>query len=231
MRIEFEDAELEEFVMQGDSCIAVPFEVFVPEDSEWVVTVYSAFESVAAEFAERFCDAPLGPEAEDFIKEKLTEPMRAAGYEHDERYCQRLIHFAADSSTHIAECEIKAVKISTNDEFEQYYNSATRDVELDDEDELDVCFAVVENGNIVSFAAVNDISDDDFLEINVETSAESRGKGYAAAAVSALTRYLISKGEKVSYKCRVTNAASCRVAEKVGLKKIGESYSFVCYSE
>ena len=231
MKIEFEDRELEKFVMQGESCIAVPIEVFVPKDGECVVTVYSAFENIARKFAEKFKNDPLCEDAEAFIKEKFSALMKEAGYEYDGRFCHRIIHFAADSSTKLCQSEIKPVKISTNYEFERYYNYATRDVEFDDEDELDVCFAVVEDGKILSFAAVNDISDDESLEINVETSVESRGKGYATAAVAALTEYLISKGEKVSYKCRVTNSASCRVAEKAGLEKIGESYSFVCYAD
>lgn len=231
MRIEFEDRELEEFVMRGESCIAVPIEVFVPKDGECIVTVYSSFENIAKEFAERFQNEPLSEDAEAFIKEKFSAPMEEAGYKYDERFCHRIIHFAADSSTELCQSEIKTVKISTNDEFERYYNYATRDVEFDDEDELDVCFAVVEDGKILSFAAVNDISDDESIEINVETAVESRGKGYATAEVAALTEYLISKGEKVSYKCRATNIASCRVAEKAGLERTGESYSFVCYGD
>lgn len=231
MKIVFEDSELEEFVMSGESCIALPFEVLVPQNGEAVVTVYSKFEKEARLFADLFSDDPLGKDAVSFIKEHFTLPMKKAGYEYDGRSCQRLIHFTSDKAEIRSFDLPNVVMISTNAEFERYYNNATRDAELDDDDDLDVCFAVVEDDMILSFASVNDIRDGEYYEINVETSVESRNKGYAAAVVSALARYIISKGEKVSYKCRASNAASLRVAEKVGFSKAAESYSFVCYAK
>ena len=50
MKIVFEDSELEKFVMSGESCIALPFEVLVPQNGEAVVTVYSKFEKEARLF-------------------------------------------------------------------------------------------------------------------------------------------------------------------------------------
>lgn len=225
-----EDGDLEEFVMSGESDIAVPIEIFVSDRGEAYLTVYSAFSDVANDFISRFSNDPFSSEALEYLNSALTEPMKKAGYRKDIRGEYRILSYSsAGADIRPPLCELEIVKISSNEEFEKYYNDTTRDVELDPDDPCDVCFAVIENGNIVSYAAVNDLTEDDTVEINVETCPNARGRGLATAVVSALCHYLTEFGETVSYRCRISNAASVRVAEKVGLKKTGVRYSFVCY--
>ena len=73
---------------------------------------------------------------------------------------------------------------------------------------VDVAFAVVKGDTALSVASVNDFSDDGSVEINVETAPSERGQGYGSAVTYALCRYLLSLGERVSFRCRSTNAAS-----------------------
>lgn len=230
MRMVLEDGDLEEFVMSGESDIAVPIEFFVPVEGEARLTVYSAFSEVAKGFISRFSSDLFSSEALGYLDSAFTQPMMEAGYRKDIRGDYRILSYSsvgADIKPPV--CELEIVKISSNEEFEKYYNDTTRDVEFDPDDPCDVCFAAIENGNIVSYAAVNDLSEDDTVEINVETCPHARGRGLATAVVSSLCHYLMGFGETVGYRCRISNAASVRVAEKVGLKMTGEGYSFVCY--
>lgn len=231
MKIVFEDAELEKFVLSGDSPVALPFEIFVPVSGEAELTAYSCFENEALEFARRFSDDPLCPAAQDFLTGAAKAEMERAGYFADSRSDNLIRCFTAEKGYKSkAECPYEIVKISTNKEFERYYNNASRDVELDDGDPCDVCFAAVSEDVILSFAGVNDLRDDGAYEINVETAVQSRGQGCAAAVAGALAEYLDSLGERASYRCRSSNRASIRVAEKCGFTERGACFSAVFYN-
>ena len=78
MRIVFEDEELEGFVMEGGSLIAVPVQIDVPEDGESVLTVYSGFVKLAEKFLKKFENDPLSPDALRFIEDHFTKPMEKA---------------------------------------------------------------------------------------------------------------------------------------------------------
>lgn len=232
MKIIFEDENLEEFVMSGESCIAVPIDIYRKVGAETEMTVYSCYAKEGEAFAQKFGDDPFSEDAADYIKSVFSPLMKDAGYEFDSRGDYLIYKFTADKSyePRDVDCPYRVVMISTNEEFEKYYNNTTRDVELDDDDPFDVCFAAVDGDMIVSFAAVNDISDDDSYEINVESSPAVRGKSCATAVVVSLCSYITALGEKVSYKCRSRNAPSRKVAQKAGLFFDGIGYSFVCYA-
>ena len=230
MRMVFEDAGLEEFAMSGESCIAVPIQVSENAEGEVTVTVYSRFAESAQEFSRTFCDDPFSDEAKRFLEEGFTSPMAQAGYEYESDFDQTILCFEADEATLArCECDREVVCIDTNEKITKLSFDTVGSFEIDDEDPCDVAFAVVEDGAVLSVSCVNDLSEDGSLEINVETAVGERGKGYASAVVSALCRHLLALGERVSYKCRRTNGASLRVAEKCGLGYAGKSFNFVCY--
>lgn len=231
MKITEEDKEFEEFIMSGAADIAVPLEITARADG-YELTVYSRFAPIAEEFACLFENDPFSPEAIAFLKDKLEPEMKKAGYEFSEKDSPLVFRFIAEKESlrPVPGIDGQIVKISTNCEFEKYYNNATRDIELDDDDENDVCFAVVKDECIMSFAGVNDILDDGCLDINVESAVGARGKNFATAAVVSLAEYLLDRGERICYRCRKTNVPSRRVAEKAGFIKESVTYSFVCYA-
>ncbi len=229
MRIEFEDEELEGFVMDGSSMIAVPIQIDVPEEGESVVTVYSGFARLAEKFVRKYGDDPLSPDAVAFIEDHFAKPMEKAGYSYESEYDHLVCNFGAEEGRLVRPSDAPTVFIDTDEKLASYYLNTTRDFEINDADPIDVAFAVVERDSALSLASVNDFSDDGSIEINVETAPNSRGLGYGAAVTHDLCRYLLSLGERVSYRCRSTNAPSLRVAEKCGLVFKGKTYSFVCY--
>lgn len=230
IKVVFEDSELEEFAMDGESNVAVPFQV-TEYGGDVTVLVYSRFSGIAEEFADKYGDCPFTKDAKDFIESALGKTMEKAGYTYENEYDHTVFNYEADSATPLARFEIPTVFIDTDEKLSKYYLSTVRDFEIEDGDGNDVAFAVVDGDVVKSISTVNDFSDDGTVEINVETAKSDRSRGYASAVVSDMCRYLISRGERVSYRCRSTNVPSIKVAEKVGLKFTGKTFSFVCYRD
>ncbi|MBR6916766.1 MAG: GNAT family N-acetyltransferase [Clostridia bacterium] len=231
MRIIFEDAELEEFAMEGDGEIAVPVQVSKDNDGT-VITVYSRFEKEAGEFSRFFARDPFSSDAISFLRRRVEPAMNDAGYEYEWEYDHTVLKYEAVSEDGIRTMQIsdaEVVFIETEDELSKYYFATTRDFTINDDDKNDVAFAAVRDGAALSVASVNDLSEDGAIEVNVETVPAERGKGYASAVCASLCKYLLSRGERVVYQCRASNGASRAVAEKCGLKYKGKTFSFVCY--
>lgn len=232
MRIVFEDEELEGFVMDGSSMIAVPVQIDVPEDGESVLTVYSGFARLAEKFAKKFEDDPLSPDALRFIEDHFTKPMAKAGYNYESDFDHLVLNYEAEDEYLTDPGHGDAVVfIDTDEKLASLYLNTTRDFRINDADPVDVAFAVVKGDTALSVASVNDFSDDGSVEINVETAPNERGQGYGSAVTYALCRHLLSLGKRVSFRCRSTNAPSQRIAEKCGLTYKGKTYSFVCYKD
>ena len=228
----FEDEGLEKYVMDGDSLIAVPFQISEDVRGERKITAYRSFGDFAEDFARRFEQDPLSREAKEYVEKTLAPKMKSAGYEYESEYDQTVVSYEAVKDKLAPVSRSVCVElIDNNERLSQLYFATTRDVEIDDGDPADCVAAAVRDSVVLSAASVNDYSDDGSVEINVETAINERCKGYAVACVSALAAYLLSLGERVSYKCRETNVASRRVAEKCGLVYTGKTYNFVCYSK
>lgn len=89
---------------------------------------------------------------------------------------------------------------------------------------------VFEDGSIVSVAAENPYAPEGTAELQVTTGEAYRGKGYAAAAVSLLTRILFADGiDYICYHAPSDNAASIHVAEVAGFTRAAEYYPILCY--
>ena len=225
-----EDAKLEESVLKGISCIAVPVEVFVPKDGEPVVTSYSFCIDDAAGWEDRFKEDLLSNEAVECLKNTFATIAENIGYRYFESENEYMLEYEFAPDMHLTNGlkEIKVHKISSNAVLAELCAASGCDIELAD-DGKDVLFAVVEEGKLCAYAGMNDVVyADNSVEISVETAPDKRRKGYGAACVEALTKYLSTKGITVRYKCSKDNVASSALAEKCGFSLGGKRFSFVC---
>lgn len=225
--IRFEDKELEKFVLSGQSCIAVPVEIYVSANGETEITVYSICRDTAEEFEHKFCGSELSSEALTWLEDKLCSFAENAGYKRFHSDNEKMLEYEVSDICHLNK-NVKNDKcrmISDNSELAVLCANTGCDIEIDGGD--DVIFAVVENGVILSFAGVNDLDYDGIsLEISVETVPDEMRKGYGSACVTALSEYLIGRGYKVLYKCSSSNSASAALAEKCGFRFLGARFSY-----
>lgn len=232
--IQTEDRDFSEFSLtEGD--IAVPFEILYCEEmTEPEITVYEQFRVVAEEFLAVFGNDPFSDEAVSFLKERLTAPMREFGFTLSKSIDHRIRLFTL---THAEDVNMSAVCagtkiVSGKDDLSVLRNLTTHSLEMDSDDPDDISAIALVGDAIVAYATENDaIFGDPQIEISVECARAYRGQGLATSCAAALAGELLRRGYTVSYKCRHTNAASARVAEKAGFKESGMQYSFVCYRD
>lgn len=230
IKLYFEDADLEEFVLSGESDIAIPIQVTQSADGEVSVTAYLKYKLEAEQFCRVFAADPFSDGAKEYLESVFSPLMKKLGYRFEREYDQTVLSYEAEcGKLQDVPCDAKIIFIGTNEELSSLYLGTTRDFEIDDDDPADVAFAAVQGNVALSVATVNDYSEDGSVEINVETAKNERDKGYGAAVTSALCRHLLSLGERVSYRCRASNGASRRVAEKCGLTYKGKTFYYLCY--
>ena len=225
-----ENPKLEKSVLKGISCIAVPVEVFVPQNGEPVVTTYSVSMDAAIRWEDRFKGDLLSFEAIDCLKREFATIAENIGYRYFESENEFMLEYDLSPDMHVTNCpeEIKVHKISSNAVLSRLCEASGCDIEIADDGE-DVLFAVVEDGKLSAYAGMNDVTyEDGSVEISVETAPDSRRKGFGMACVTALSNYLLGKGVTVRYKCSKENAASSALAEKCGFRLNGKRFSFVC---
>ncbi len=228
----FEEAELEEFVLSGESDVAVPIEIYRSSGGECRFTVYRAVESVARELILRFAAEPFSEISVSEFSKKLTPIVNDWGFKLDGRALGVTVEYSRSSADDILRSYItgRCRVIHSRDELDGIRSVLLHKPDPDPEDEFDIAAVVIEDGCVVAEASVNDYSDEeDALEINVECAPRYRGLGYGSECAAALTAALIEKNIKVNYKCRAENMSSRRIAEKLGFTKEGERLSFVCY--
>ncbi len=228
--IRLEDKEFENEILEGNSCIAMPIEIRLSADSELEIISYSFTENIAAEFEKRYSSDPFSDGAKRFLTEKLTPIMNELSYETEGASDRVHLEYRAeaDNRTEIKPSDLAEIIDSL--ENERWADIPLEDFELNCDDIIDRMAVVRDNGTIVCFAALNDISEDDgYIEINVECDEKYRKKGYGSACVSSLANYLIGIGERVKYICEEKNTASQRTAERAGLTLHLKSLPFVCY--
>jgi len=224
-----EDPEFEAAATSGDFDIIVPVSIFVPENGdEPVFTAYNVVWDICEQYEKDHPDDLLNADAIRKLCREVVPIVNDMGYSVDLKG-SRLIH----------DYRISGV----NEQIERYAAKAeiiTSETEIDGlecpllhaprPDEDDVCAVVIENGVVCACAAINDFSDDDSVEINVETAVNYRGRGFGTAATAALVRYLINSGETVAYNCAESNKASSGIAEKLGMTLLGKHFNIICYA-
>lgn len=228
--LRFESAELEKEVLSGESCIAVPIEIYAPMSGETIVTAYSFCKDAARRVLEQFGDDLLSDKALEYIDKEFKTIAENIGYRHDGHENQMMLEYEMHDLSQLNKKLIRGdcIKITSQDVLSKLCENSGCEIEL--EGDGDVMFAVVGDGRIMSYAGVNDYTDDvNSLEINVETAEDCRRCGYASAAVCALCEHILCSGKKAVYKCSAENTASSALAEKCGFELFGRRYSYVCY--
>ncbi len=228
------DAEFVSFTFaEGD--IAVPISVSRKVgETECSITVYEPFYGIAESFVKSFGSDPFTDEAVAFLKDNLTAPMLCRGFkvtrDIDNRIRTFLIREARQVNLSVITDNTRVV--SGADDLSAFVNATTHELEMDEDDPDDISAVIFADGKLVAYATLNDVFDDEeYAEISVECAVGYRGRGYATSCAAALAKELCTRGYTVSYKCRHTNAASARVAEKAGFTETSMEYNFVCYRD
>ena len=224
-----ENSELENAVVSGESCIAVPIEVFENTKGETTVLTYSFCRNIAEEFLSEFQGNLFSNSAVIWLGEHLEDLMKKLGYEHYSHEGELMLEYVLSDIEKLSpDATHEVVQVSDNRELERLCESTGCSIELNDSGE-DVLFAVVEDDKILSYAGMNDVFyEDSSVEISVETSPERRREGLGLACVCALCKHILKKGKRVRYKCSAYNKPSSALAEKCGFSLEGKRYSYVC---
>ncbi len=249
--IRLEDTAFENSIIDEHYHIAVPFQITVyanaplaapgeeiPTDGRTFL-VYSFVEELAREFDAAFPDA-LSENAIHWLADKLAPVMETYGYD------SASLQLCGHREYRLTPADLAALPDSAMEaELLTVLTDADRvtdaDLELDafemDGSNPDDAMTVIrENGQIVCFAAVNDILENDttggldWIELNVECGEAWRKKGYGAACVAALTRHYLQMGKGVKYLCDEDNLPSIRTAEKVGYRLYSRVMPMVYYT-
>ncbi len=227
--IRLENKDLEESVLSGDSCIAVPLEVFQGTDGKIEITTYSFCKELAGEFLSKFGTDIFSPDSLIWVNEKFGAIMDKLGYEHYSHEGELMLEYILTSSDKLyGGCEQVTRMIDDNSVLSELCRNTGCDIELNDDGE-DVIFIVEKDGKILSYAGMNDVVySDRSVEISVETDEEHRRRGLGSACVTALSKHILDNGRNVRYKCSAFNRPSYLLAEKCGFKLEGKRYSYIC---
>ncbi|MBE6707724.1 MAG: GNAT family N-acetyltransferase [Ruminococcaceae bacterium] len=228
-----EDKILEDAAMGGELCIAVPVSVYIPlPNGEWEITAYENVWEICMEHEAKYGEDILSDSSVKELFSKISPVADKMGYTADEKESRVIREYRVSSlNEDILNYSDMAQIVRDESEIRGLECPLLHPPCPDPEDECDVCAVVVRDGVIVSCAGVNDISDDDAVEIFVETAKAYRGKGYGKAAVATLVRHLTNSGYAVAYNCADTNKSSSAIAEKLNMTLAGKRLSIVCFAK
>lgn len=222
-----EEFEFEQEIMTG-SHIAVPFQVTLTADGTLDLLVYSFAEKTAEEFEKAYSTDPFTDEAKAYLAEKLAPVMEEFGFDTDAALERVHLEYRCDAPNTgkiLPDC----VLINSLD-GEEWEDLPLDEFDLDPENPLDRMAVIRDDGKIVCFAGLNDISEEDgLLEVTVECEEAYRRKGYGASCIAKITEYLLGLGEDVKYVCSDDNLPSARTAESAGYSLQSTCMPFVCY--
>lgn len=224
--IEFEESELEEAFLNGELPVAVMMSARLDTDGVLSVTAMRCAGEIASEYIARFSDEPFSEMAKAFVCDSARSFFASHGYDYSGEASDVICEFCpADCPADcpagggippvlderaaiitVADCGCDPV----TDTFAEYENPYGFDLSCVP------CAAVCVGNIIVCAAGINDYSDTDECEINVECAEEYRRRGYGRAAVLALLQLLCKAGEKAVYKTSESNVSSVRLARSCG---------------
>lgn len=216
------DTDGEAFVRENAFDIAVPAHV---EQNEGKTKIF-AYPSVAAlceEYEQYFSEDLFSDAALDFLRDGCVPFCNELGYSEEKHPKNWGYNFIYREDAPQAEIACERIRRAG-----KYENLTTFDIAACLAYER-VIYAVVEDGKIVSVAVTCEApgKEDDLVEIGTETAVGYRQKGYAKAAVCALTAHLRERGYRVLYKCHHENLASTKVARSAGFAEVGRFFYYV----
>ena len=221
-----EEIEFERSISDRESHIALPIEIeYDFNTGEKIITVYSFCLDTAEEFEKSFACDMFSESAVEYLEKRIAPLMK----KFDFRDGVHKIYFEygiekEDKSKILPECEL-----IDSLEGETWGDISLDEFELDPDDNFDRMAVVRQDGKIVAYAGINDISPDESFEITVECDGLYRKRGYAASCLSLLAGYLISHGKRVTYICDEKNTASQKTAESVGFILYKKYLPYVFY--
>lgn len=216
------DKDGEEFIRESHFDIAVPVHVELFE-GEVKIFAYPFARQLCEEYEQRFKNDLFSDDALEFIREGCKDFCEELGYVEEKFPKNWGYNYICAENT--ADAEFECERIRRNG---KYKNLTTFNIAECLAHER-VIYAVVKEGQIVSVAVSSEsLSNAEcIIEIGTETAVEHRNKGYAVAAVRALSEFLCNKGYKVLYKCHHKNVASSAVAKKAGFDEVGKFFYYV----
>lgn len=224
--IETEDREFSDFSLrEGD--IAVPVEIYQPANAtEITVTVYENFREIADTYQQNFFNEPFGSEAIAYLENALRSPMQMYDMSASVDAVVGIREYRMDRPEDLREsCILEGTRLIMHpQEWKNIKNHTTHTF-------ADESAAIYLNEDgILAVAAENDYSDSEMeREIHVECAVGYRNRGLATSCAALLTKQFLHEGYSVLYKCRNSNLASRKVAEKTGFSYTGTRMSFVYY--
>ena len=220
------DVEGEELVRETGFDIAVPVHV-EQFGKETKIFAYPSVAQLCETYAEKFGADLFSDEALDFLRTGCADFCKEYGYREEKHPKNWGYNFlcAENAPTEDIPCE----RIRRDG---KYKNLTTFDIGQCLAYER-VIFGIVKEGQIVSVAVTSEAPQKgaEWVEIGTETAVGHRQKGYAQAAVRALSTFLIQKGYRVLYKCHHANVASAAVARGAGFDEVGKFYYYVLRKE
>lgn len=224
INIKLESKDFEEYVLNGETDIAVPIEITENAEGTEILT-YAICKNIAEEFSALFGGNPITAESMSWLNNHVSTVMEHFGFYSPDVPRQWLNRYIA-SFPYDALRGHDDIAISIHHRRDGY-DLSEFDIINDDSP---VAIKIV-NGNIVSVAYVNDLfCGVGVVEIGVETLSDHRKMGYGTACVSALCAYLLESGvSSVIYHTYAGNIASNKTAVKAGLKRVSRIFSCTCY--
>ena len=205
----------------------VPIEVTL-RNGELTLEVFGRVKGIAKEFYKKHKMCPFSSEALSFLENKMEGVIRDWGYVTDDLMEGHIATYIAKDINREAIQE-STVMIKSSKGYVNLTEYELEDIDMDSEE---CYFVTIIDGKIVSVCETN--SGDAFIgakEINVYTSPEYRGKGYAASNAASMADYYKSLGYNVAYTSRMDNIASLKTAEKCGFERVAETFYYICYKE
>lgn len=216
------DTEGEEFVLETGFDIAVPIHIeqFCGETK---IFAYPCVETLCKEYESRFENDLFSDAALDFLRDGCKDFCKKNGYSEEKHPKNWGYNFLCSENTPLPDIPCERIRRDG-----KYKNLTTFDIAECLAYER-VIFAMVKEGQIVSVAVTSEAPQKgaEWVEIGTETAVGYRGKGYAKAAVRALSAFLVQKGYRVLYKCHHENLASTAVARGAGFDEVGRFYYYV----
>ncbi len=208
----------------GYPCI-VPF-LMTETDGDVAFEIYDGAEDLLNDFIARFEGEYFGDRALVWLDEKIRPYLQKNGFYREKYGILRWYHQfmltpgdEVDTSLILPETQKITEKIPSQ-------TLLKADEMLKNGSDV---FGVVENGKVVSLAAVNENVSGGCSEITVETAPAFRKRGFGASNTAALAASLLEKGETVAYCCSRYNRGSIRIARAVGFRDAGRFYAIDAY--
>lgn len=223
-----EDPFFEEAAMNGDFDVIVPVSIFVPSNGdEPLFTAYNSVWDICEAYEADNRDDLMNPDALAKLCRDITPAIREMGYDVDLKGSRVILEYRINSTNESVEKYAQHAVIIRS--YEEIRELECPLLHVPDPEDGNVCSVVIENGVVCSSADINDYSDDDSVEINIETASAYRGKGYGTIATAGLIRHLLNDGNTVAYNCAEKNISSSAIAKKLGMTLQGKSFNIICY--